>query len=89
MVSRTNTPGEPSDFESSLPMGGPVTEEIISPQKSKPPPSRNPSQKSIGRLPPKPSEFLKQQSIERLKPSAIGPQANKCKDKVIFGRVIL
>lgn len=64
------------------PIGGPVTEEIISPQKSKPPPSRNPSQKSIR---PTPSEFIKQQSTERLKPSAIGPQHNKCKDKVIDG----
>ena len=77
-----------SDLESSLPIGGPVTEEIISPQKSKPPPSRNPSQKSIRTLPPKPSEFLKQQSIERLKPSGIGPQTNKCRDKVIINFVV-
>ena len=67
------------NFESSPTMGGPVTEEIISPQKSKPPPSRNPSQKSIRTVPP---TVMKQQSTERLKPSAIGPQANKCKDKV-------
>ena len=78
-----------SNFESSPPMGGPVTEEIISPQKSKPPPSRNHSQKSIKTSPPKPSEFLKQQSTERLKPSGIGPQANKCRDKVIYESRIL